>query len=91
MRFKLRCNRAALIATATTMFAAPTMSAQDTIITRQRVPSTGLIWTRAADRAVLGVTLAAASRADTAVVRIEDVELTERCDEFARWGMERPW
>ena len=66
--------RPALIASATTMLAMPTLSAQDTPPAKQRAQAASLIWTRAADRAVLGVTLAASSRADTTGVRIEEVD-----------------
>jgi S1-C subfamily serine protease len=55
------------------------LGAQDTRSTdplaRQRVRvETPLVWTSARDRAVLGVTLGASTRSDTAGVRIEDVD-----------------
>lgn len=58
---------------------APSLGAQDTRssdpLTRQRIPvERPLVWTSSRDRAVLGVTLGASTRADTAGVRIENVD-----------------
>ncbi len=56
---------------------APNLSAQDVRITespRVRVVSPSLIWTSSRDRAVLGVTMGADTKADTAGVRIEAVD-----------------
>ena len=69
MRFNL--SRAVLSAAATTTFAMPTLSAQE-IITAPRAGS--VVWTSSSNRAVLGVTLAAGSRADTAGVRVDEVD-----------------
>ena len=74
MRFNL--SSAVLSAAAATTLAMPTLSAQDP----KPVPAPGgwpaysVIWSGSANRAVLGVTLAASSRADTAGVRIDDVD-----------------
>ena len=77
MRFNL--TRAALAAAATSMLAFPTLTAQDTKAKAKPAPSSApstysLIWKGATDRAVLGVTLATSSRADTAGVRVDDVD-----------------
>lgn len=74
-------RNAALLATALSIPALSTSNAQERrqVETRSgtiaRPAMVGdLLWTRAADRAVLGVTLGAASRADTAGIRIEEVD-----------------
>lgn len=79
MRHHLR--NAALLATALSIPALSFANAQDrkpaetrTVVPARPLLAGDLLWTRAADRAVLGVTLGAASRADTAGVRIEDVD-----------------
>ena len=53
---------------------ASTLQAQDIKIQRRERILTELMWTPPADRAVIGVTIGASSRADTAGVRIEDVD-----------------
>lgn len=71
---------AALVATALSVPALPVLTAQDTKpappprVQILRSPNPALLWTPAADRAVLGVTLGASTRADTAGVRIDDVD-----------------
>ncbi len=76
MRFIL--SRTA-VAVATTLLALPTVSAQDTKPPKPpSAPTAGqamsLLWTSSSNRAVLGVTLGASSRADTAGVRIDEVD-----------------
>jgi hypothetical protein len=50
------------------------LSAQSGNVRVMRTPGPTTIWSRNADRAVLGVTLAAGSRADTAGVKLEEVD-----------------
>ena len=53
---------------------ASTLQAQDIKIQSRERILTELMWTPPADRAVIGVTMSASSRVDTAGVRIEDVD-----------------
>ncbi len=72
-------TRAALFATALSAASLPAQEPQPPQPPRTPVlirvqPELSLLWNRAADRAVLGITLATSSRRDTAGVRIEDVD-----------------
>ena len=72
-------TRAALFATALSAASLPAQEPQPpqpprTPVLIRTQPELSLLWNRAADRAVLGITLATSSRRDTAGVRIEDVD-----------------
>lgn len=72
---RLLLSRAALLATALSVPAISALHSQDAKPTpRPRIVTGDLLWTMSADRAVLGVTLGAAARSDTAGVRIDDVD-----------------
>lgn len=74
---RLFSSRVATLATALSVsaFSAAALHAQDAKPSmRPRIAVGDLLWTMSADRAVIGVTLGAATRSDTAGVRLDEVD-----------------